>query len=62
MSLYCETCKRVFLERAAFAAHAACPGCGLRLRSASSAEVRTVVANWLVQNPRRVTRGAKMAR
>lgn len=62
MTLYCEICARVFLERAASGADAACPACGLRLRRATSAELRLLVANWLEQNPRRVTRSAKTTR
>ena len=62
MSLYCESCKRVFLEREAFVANAACPACGLLLRRASSVEVRSVVANWLVQNPRWVTKNPRRPR
>lgn len=62
MTLYCETCERVFLERAAFAADSSCPGCGLLLRRATSTEIRSLVADWLEQNPRRVTRNAKSTR
>jgi hypothetical protein len=62
MTLYCETCERMFLVRATFAADSSCPGCGLLLRRATTTEVRSLVAGWLVQNPRRGTKNAKTPR